>query len=256
MNAISSIRQTDYRDYGRFASGKRVQSAADDAAALSIIEKEEAQLRGQRAGQRNIGSGQDLLNVADGGMAGITDYLQSIRELAVQAANSAVMSDSDRSAIQAQIDQYKKGISDLASQTSFNTKNLLDGSTGDLNIATDSDGGSIELSTGDATLDALGIADFDVTGDFDIQDIDDALAKVTSSRSQMGAQYNALGYAYNYSTNASLNLSGAQSRLEDLDYPQAISDIKKKQTLQEYAFYMRKQFIDQQAGSMRMLMMM
>ncbi len=241
MSSIGAIGSgSSYADYGKIASGKKIQSAADGAAELSIVEKEDAQVRGLNAGAKNIGSAQDMLKVADGAMEGITDYLQRIRELAVQASNTAVVTDSDRANIQMEIDQLKQGISDIASQTTFNTKPLLDGSNTEFQIATNADGVSMAVSTADATLAALGIADFDVTGNFDIADIDKALETVSAARSSAGAQSNALEYAYNYNTNASLNTTAAKSRLEDLDIPQAISEQKKQETLQEYALFMQK----------------
>lgn len=241
MSSIGAIGSgSSYADYGKIASGKKIQSAADGAAELSIVEKEDAQVRGLNAGAKNIGSAQDMLKVADGAMEGITDYLQRIRELAVQASNTAVVTDSDRANIQMEIDQLKQGISDIASQTTFNTKPLLDGSNTEFRIATNADGASMAVSTADATLAALGIADFDVTGNFDIADIDKALETVSAARSSAGAQSNALEYAYNYNTNASLNTTAAKSRLEDLDIPQAISEQKKQETLQEYALFMQK----------------
>lgn len=241
MSSIGAIGSgSSYADYGKIASGKKIQSAADGAAELSIVEKEDTQVRGLNAGAKNIGSAQDMLKVADGAMEGITDYLQRIRELAVQASNTAVVTDSDRANIQMEIDQLKQGISDIASQTTFNTKPLLDGSNTEFQIATNADGASMTVSTADATLAALGIADFDVTGNFDIADIDKALETVSAARSSAGAQSNALEYAYNYNTNASLNTTAAKSRLEDLDIPQAISEQKKQETLQEYALFMQK----------------
>lgn len=241
MSSIGAISSgSSYADYGKIASGKKIQSAADGAAELSIVEKEDAQVRGLNAGAKNIGSAQDMLKVADGAMGGITDYLQRIRELAVQASNTAVVTDSDRANIQMEIDQLKQGISDIASQTTFNTKPLLDGSNTEFRIATNADGASMAVSTADATLAALGITDFDVTGNFDIADIDKALETVSAARSSAGAQSNALEYAYNYNTNASLNTTAAKSRLEDLDIPQAISEQKKQETLQEYALFMQK----------------
>lgn len=241
MSSIGAISSgSSYADYGKIASGKKIQSAADGAAELSIVEKEDAQVRGLNAGAKNIGSAQDMLKVADGAMGGITDYLQRIRELAVQASNTAVVTDSDRANIQMEIDQLKQGISDIASQTTFNTKPLLDGSNTEFQIATNADGASMTVSTADTTLAALGIADFDVTGNFDIADIDKALETVSAARSSAGAQSNALEYAYNYNTNASLNTTAAKSRLEDLDIPQAISEQKKQETLQEYALFMQK----------------
>lgn len=253
MSSISSIQSSSYTDYGRFASGKKINSAADGAAELSIIQKEDAQVRGYKAGENNIGSAQDMLKVADGAMAGITDYLQRMRELAVQASNTATMTDADRKSIQYEVDQLKQGISDIASQTTFNTKELLNGTHQKFELATDANGNSMSVQTTDATLQMLGIADFDVTKDFDISDIDDALAKVSAGRSSMGAQSNALEYAYNYSTNTRLNVTAGKSRLEDLDFPEAISEQKKKQTLQEYALFMQRKRQDEEANRMRSL---
>ena len=178
-------------------------------------------------------------------MSGITDYLQKIRELGVRASNTATITDAERTSIQAQIEQYKQGISDIAKQASFNTKPLLDGTSQKYNIMTDATGNGMKITTADATLQALGIADFDVTKDFDLTQVDDALARVSAGRSGMGAQSNALEYAYRYSTNTRLNVTAGKSRLEDLDYGQAVSEQKKKQTLQQYAFFMQKKQMEQ-----------
>ena len=247
MNGITSMQRssTSYADYGKFASGKKVNRAADGAAELAIIQKQETQTRSYKAGENNIGAAKDMLNVADGAMSGITDYLQKIRELGVRASNTATITDAERTSIQAQIEQYKQGISDIAKQTSFNTKPLLDGTSQKYNIMTDATGNGMEITTADATLQALGIADFDVTKDFDLTQVDDALARVSAGRSGMGAQSNALEYAYRYSTNTRLNVTAGKSRLEDLDYGQAVSEQKKKQTLQQYAFFMQKKQMEQ-----------
>lgn len=240
MSSVSGISSSSYADYGKFASGKKIQSAADGAAELSIIEKEDAQIRGMEAGANNMGSAKDVLNIADAALGGVTDYLQRIRELALGAMNTATTTASDRQAMQYEIDQLKQGIADIASQTQYNTKNLLDGSQSSFRLAIDGNGNSTGFSTGNATLDALGITDFDVTGDFDLSVIDDALAKVSSQRSSMGAQSNGLDYALRYNSGAVYNLTGAKSKLEDLDYPQAVSEQKKKETLQLYALMMQK----------------
>lgn len=256
MSGVSLMgSSTSYTDYGRFASGKKVQSAADGAAELSIIQKQESQIRGYGAGTNNIGSAQDMLNVSDGAMSGIGDYLQRMRALAVQASNTAVMSDADRANIQMEVDQLKQGISDIASQTQFNTKNLLDGTDTSFRIATDSNGSELTVNTTDSTLRALGIENFDVTKDFNLSSLDSALAKVNSGRSEMGAQSNRLGYAYNYNTNTSLNTTASKSRLEDLDFPKAISDQKKKAVLQEYSLFMQRKMQSEDVNRMRNLFM-
>ena len=248
ISPISGYSYNSYTDYGKFASGKQIQSAADGAAELTIIQKEDAQARGYEVGAGNIAASKDLLNVADGAMGGITDYLQRMRELAVQASNTAVVSDSERANIQKEIDQLKQGISDIATQTTFNTKKLLDGSDQELNVMQDGNGNASSIELPNAMLQELGIADFDVTGDFDIEDIDKALEKVTGSRSKIGAQTNALEYAYNYNKNAGMNTIGAKSRLEDLDIPQAISDMKKNQLLEEYLMYMQKKRMEDETN--------
>ncbi len=197
--------------------------AADGAAELAIIQKQETQTRSYKAGENNIGAAKDMLNVADGAMSGITDYLQKIRELGVRASNTATITDAERTSIQAQIEQYKQGISDIAKQTSFNTKPLLDGTSQKYNIMTDATGNGMKITTADATLQALGIADFDVTKDFDLAQVDDALARVSAGRSGMGAQSNALEYAYRYSTNIRLNVTagkaGSRIWITDRRYP-------------------------------------
>ena len=247
MSGISGVSGSSYQDYGKFASGKKINSAADGASDLTIIEKQESQTRGYDAGADNIRSAQDLLNIADGALGSITDYLQRIRELALKASNTAVMSDDDIRNIQKEIDQMKQGIADVADQTQYNGKNLLDGSNPDFQIATDADGGKNSFSLGEATLEALGIADFDVTGDFSLDAIDEAINTVSGLRSDAGAKSNALDYAYNYNRQAAYNTTAAKSRIEDLDYADAISEQKKKQTLQDYQMILLKKKMEDEA---------
>ena len=101
MNGITSMQRssTSYADYGKFASGKKVNRAADGAAELAIIQKQETQTRSYKVGENNIGVAKDMLNVADGAMSGITDYLQKIRELGVRASNTATITDAERTSI-------------------------------------------------------------------------------------------------------------------------------------------------------------
>lgn len=255
MSSISGIHNSNYAgytDYGKLASGKRIEKAADGAADLSIIQKEDAQIRGMQAGANNMESGKDALNIADAALGGVTDYLQRIRELALGAMNDAVMGPDERRMMQTEIDQLKQGISDIASQTQYNTKNLLDGSQTDFNLAIDGNGNFTGFSTGNSTLDALGIADFDVTKDFDLGAIDKALEKVSSQRSSMGAQSNGLDYALSYNSGAVYNLTSAKSKLEDLDYPQAVSEKQKKETLQLYAFMIQKRRMEDEARKVNM----
>ncbi len=225
--------------YSQLASGSQLMTAADNAAGVAITEQMEAQINGYDAGTQNLESQQDALNIADGATQSIIDYVQRIRELALQASNSALMSSSDLDAIQTEIDQLKQGISDVASQTSYNTNSLLDEDTS-FDAATSASGSSNTISTYNSTLEALGLADFDVTGDFDISVLDDALETLTSSLSSYGAQSNAIDYTTLYNSSTAYNTASAQSRIEDLDYPQAVSEKEKERLLQAYTYMVEK----------------
>ncbi len=238
MSDISSV-STNSNIYGQIASGSKLNSAADGAAELSILEEEKTTSTGLEVGADNMASGIDLSNIEDGALASIQDYLQRMRQLALQASND-LYSDTDKAAIQAEIDELKQGISDVASQTTYNTLNLLDGSNGTLQMATDSNGNSTSVSGYDTTLEALGISDFDVTGEFDISKIDSALEAVTSTRSAIGAKTNALEYGINYNTSAQLASESSQSNLEDLDIAEAVSEKKKQEVLNMYQLMMQK----------------
>ncbi len=244
MSSISNVSGSSY--YSQIASGVKLQSAADGASELAIAEKENAQINGLNMGQRNAEDGKSLLNVADGAMGGIADNLQRIRELAVQASNTAILSDEDRQMIQDEVEQLKQGISDIANNTEFNKKKLLDGSYGDGYIASGPNGSGMTLDIGDSTLRALGIEDFDVTGDFSIQTIDDALSKVSSNRSVIGAQSNALDYTISYNSQASINLTSAVSKLEDADIAKVASELNKQKLLQSYQLMMQKKQQEQE----------
>ena len=251
MSNISSI-GTNY--YSQIASGSKLQSAADGAAQMSIVQGEKGQINGYDMAARNAQDGIGVLNVADGAYNSITESLQRMRELAVQASNTAVLSDGDRRAIQYEVDQLKQGISDIANNTEFNTKKLLDGSNSDMYIQTGANAGQGQrIDTGNATLQALGIADFDVTKDFDIQTIDDALAQVSSNRSSIGAQSNSLDYTIGYNTQTSYNLTKTVSQMEDTDIAKAVSEMNKKQLLNTVNFMMQKKQQENQRQRMNLL---
>lgn len=246
--AISSIsNQSIYRDYQSLAGGRRINSAADDAAGLAIAEQLKSQANGYDVGTRNAGTSQDMVKIADGALGSITDNLQRIRELSIQASNG-LYTQEDKGAIQAEIDQLKQSISDTASQTQFNTMNLLDGSKGSFHVAPGPNGDGLEIQMPNSTLDALGIADYDVTGNFDITAIDKALDTVNSARTGLGAMSNRLDSVQAYNANASYNTVASQSRIEDLDYSGAVSEQKKNELLRTFQMVMQRKHLENENG--------
>lgn len=250
MDGISGVNQVPYGDYGKLASGKRITSAADDAAGLAIATKEETVASGLTTGSDNMQAGRDLLNISDGALGNITDNLQRMRELALQASNTATLTDSDRAKLNDEFDQLKQGIADIAGQTTYNTKNILDGTQMEYMLATDDQGHGKSISTGNATLDALGIQDLSLD-DPDIDAIDSALEKVSSMRSSAGAQTNTIEHAVAYNDYAAYNTTSAASRIEDLDMEKAVSEMKKKMTLETYSLMMQKKRQEDEATQKR-----
>ena len=255
VNSISSISNSNkdlYNIYSKLSSGKRINKAADDAAGLAIAKKLQRQENGLQVGAQNVKDGMGALNIADGAMGGMTDYLQRIRELAVRASNG-LYSDSDREIFQTEIDSLKEGIQSLAKNTTFNEQTLLDGSMADMYLATNPEGGGLNISMANTTLDALGIADFDVrSGNFDLSAIDKAMDKISSARSDTGAYTNRLTYTYNYNLGAAEQTTRSRSRIEDLDLPMAVSEKKKKDILMQYKNMMQRNIMNQRS-SVRLL---
>ena len=249
MSSISGISGSLANSYLSLSSGKRINKAADDAAGLAIAEKQKSQVAGYKAGTNNMVSAKSALNIADGALGSINDYLQRIRELAVSASNTATVTNRDRAAMQSEVSQLLQGIGDVAKNANYNTLPLLDGSKKDFEIATDANGSSRTVNMADATLEALGIKGFDLTKNFSIKTIDKAISMVNDSRSGIGAQTNALEYALNYNSSASYFATSAQSKIEELDYPQAIEEKKKQEALMQYSFFMQKKKSEEEKNS-------
>jgi len=111
----------------RLSSGLRINSAKDDAAGLAISDRMSAQINGLNQATRNANDAMSIAQVAEGALGEVTNALQRIRVLAVQSANDTNTA-TDRASLQKEVEQLKQEITRLATQTSFNGKNLLDGS--------------------------------------------------------------------------------------------------------------------------------
>lgn len=247
--SVNSISGSNY--YAQIASGNRINSAADDAAGSAIAERMQSKITELNVSTQNASAGQGLINVADGALGNITDALQRIRELSVQAGNASIYGAEGLGMIQDEIDQLKESIQGIAKNTEYNTMKLLDGSQDGWQIA--SGGSGTYVSGINATLEALGIADYDVTGSFDIRKIDDAISMISKARSSMGAKSNGLDHQMAYNEYAALNLTAAQSNIKDADLAESIMGLKKEQNLQQYQMIMlKKKMENEQAGKLKL----
>ncbi len=238
--------------YAQLSSGKRINTASDNPSGLAISQKLTAQINGHDQSINNALTSQDLANTAEGALSTIDDSLQRIREIAVKASNGTY-SDSDKKIMQVEIDQLKQGIQETARNTEFNTIKLLDGSFSGLNLATDASGQGRPMNIQSAALEALGIDQFDVTQNFNLDDIDNALSKVSDSRSSLGAFSNRVDYQVSYEKTMSENLSKANSQLADADYGELITQLKTQQLQQKIQLYTLQSKMNQHSSVLDLL---
>lgn len=148
----------------RLSSGQRVNSAKDDAAGLAIANRMSSQVRGLDQAVRNANDGVSLIQTAEGALQESTNILQRMRELAVQASNG-IYSDADRSTLNAESKQLKAELDRIASSTSFNGQNLLDGSLGTTKLQVGAfSGQTMDLSVGNFKTGSMGGSAADIVG--------------------------------------------------------------------------------------------
>ncbi|OON91439.1 MAG: hypothetical protein ATN33_01130 [Epulopiscium sp. Nele67-Bin001] len=204
-NRIEESRKKQEETQERMSSGKKVNNAADNAANMAIAQEILAAYSEYDISASNVSDSINRLDVADGVLNSVNENLSRMYELGVQASNST-LTDSDKTIIQQEIDSVKEGLGDLFDSSEFNTVSLFSGEVASM------------------SLESLGVADFDVTGDFDLDTVKSAIENVSTLRSEIGAQTNGLQSQYDVYSNTSYNLKSALSNIEDTDYAQEIMD--------------------------------
>ena len=155
-NMMQNTRSLD-EAMARLSSGKRINSAADDAAGSAIASKMEAQVRSLGVAIRNANDAISLTQTAEGALGEVENMLQRMRELAVQAGNSTLNA-SDRAQIQDEVDQLSAEVDSIAKQTHFNGNTLLDGSNASLAFQIGPNQvDTMDVALQDASVSALGI---------------------------------------------------------------------------------------------------
>ena len=216
----------------RLSSGLRINSSKDDAAGQAIANRMNSQIKGMTQAARNANDGISLVQTAEGNLNEINSNLQRIRELAVQAANDT-NGTTDYTSISTEITQRLGEIDRIAGAANFNGKKLLDGSqTASLNIQVGAGTGatdSIAITTGALT----GTITDNSTAKAFITAADNAISKIDTARSNMGAIQNRFESTINNLNNSITNLSAAQSRIQDADYATEVSNMSRAQILQQ-----------------------
>lgn len=225
------------------ASGKKVNSAGDNSAAMAVSQEMMRQLKAFQQATDNISSGTSMTNIADGAMSSIAENLQDIEGNSVRAMNGT-MTQEDRDTLQQSINGSLGTIDSVAQSAQYNGKSLLNGSTGSVSIATGS--GNVTVSGSDMTTSGLGLSGYSVTdGTANEKAISDAYNKLGTARSTNGAQSNGLAQAYNGTQNAIQNTTQSYSLQMDADMTKAISRYKQSQTVTSVQEALRKKKMEE-----------
>jgi len=221
----------------KLSSGYRVNRAADDAAGLAISEKMRRQIKGLTQASANAQDGISCVQTAEGALGEVHDMLQRMNVLANQASNDT-MTSTDRGYLDSEIQALKSEINRVASTTTFNEQNLLDGSFTSKNLQVGAESGQfIGISIDKMSASGIGISGISVAGADNtaaqdaIAKIKDALAKVSEQRSDLGAVQNRLEHTISNLDNVVENTTAAESQIRDTDMAKEMVSYSNNQIL-------------------------
>ena len=215
--------KTQAKSTEKLSSGYKVNRAADDAAGLAISEKMRRQIRGLTQASLNAQDGISAAQTAEGALNEVHDMLQRMNELAVKAANGTNQSE-DRSYIQSEVDALISEINRVSETTTFNERNLLDGSFTSVGLQVGSEGTSangISMNISAMSASGIGVSGLKVNeasaAKNNISVIKAALTSVNKMRSDIGAIQNRLEHTINNLDNVVENTTAAESQIRDTD---------------------------------------
>ena len=254
QNALARNERAMNTAMERLSTGQRINSASDDAAGLAIGSRMTSQIRGLETGIRNAADAISMISTADGALIEVTNMLQRMRELALQASNGTT-TEADRNYLNAEYQNLVSEIERIAVNTQWNGRAILDGSanaTGDStvafqvganggqtiavnfgNISQDSGSGATVFETFEtsgtmtagAFISAQTTASAITTATSAITAIDSAITAVNSQRATFVAAMNQLTYAVDNLSNVRVNAEASRSRIMDADYALETSEL-------------------------------
>lgn len=239
----------------RLSTGKRINSAKDDAAGLAIASSMTSQIKGMSQAIRNANDGMSMAQTADGALSEVSNMLQRVRELAVQSA-SGTYSDDDRANLNTEVTALKAQISDILTNTKFNGVALFGGDV-DVQVGADaSTTVTLGLTAPTVTVgDVASAANANtLLGDASAAgSVAAALKNVNATRASLGASQSRLQSVVNNLSNNVTNLSDARSRIEDADFSTETANLAKAQILSQASTAMLAQANQSQQGVLSLL---
>ena len=248
----------------QLSTGKRINSAADDAAGMGIASKMTAQIRGLDQAGRNINDAVSMIQTAEGATNEITNMLQRMRELSVQA-NSGTYTAADKANIELEFQALLAGIDNIADNTQWNGMSILNkglGSDTTFQVGANSTQ-TLTVNLGNLKSDAyvsgstvgfgVSLSAATSTSVSILTTLDTALAAVSTQNAKNGAAINRLEYTADSLANVSLNTQASRSRIEDADYAKATTELARTQIIQQAGTAMLAQANQQSQGVLALL---
>lgn len=240
---LASTQKSLSLNFQKLSSGFRINSAADDAAGLGISEQMTAQIRSYAVAERNTNNGISMAQTAEGALGQIGSMLQRMRELAVEGSNGDLTS-TDRGFLDTEFGQLQQEIDRISTSTTFNSQALLSGASNTITFQVginNTTNDQIDIVFGGVSASMLGVdtASASVSGatatnaQTAIDAIDDAIALVSTQRSNYGAAMNRMQVTVTNIKSMSTNLSAANSRIKDVDIAEETASMARNQVLSQ-----------------------
>jgi flagellin len=273
MQAYQNLNKTSIAmasSMSKLSSGLRINTAADDAAGLTISEGLKSQVNGYGVAARNAQDGINVIQTADGALGEVHSILQRMRDLAVQAGNDSNNADS-RTAIGTEVTALTNELTRIAGATNFNGIKLLDGAAAGANPTTpgklmfqvgagsDPTTDQIEVDLTGANVNnvvsGLGTLAFDSAANAAnaVSSIDAQIKAVSTARSDLGASQNRLSHAMNIANVSAQNLAAAQSHIADTDMASEMVNYTKDSILSQAGTAMLAQANQSGQGILKLL---
>ncbi len=216
----------------RLSSGLRVNSAKDDAAGLAIGNRMDAQVRGMTVAIRNANDGISLAQTADGALSTVSDALQRMRELAVQAANGS-NGTTDRANLDTEYQQLSAEITRIAAQTKFNGTAIIGAGAGAQVFQVGANSGDTLTVTTTAVTTVAGDLTSAANANTALGAIDTKLDSINTDRATYGAAMNRFSFAVSNLQIGAENQSAAKSRIMDADFAAETANLSRANILQQ-----------------------
>ena len=235
-NALVKNERSLSKAMAQLSTGNRINNAGDDAAGLAISVTMTSQIKGLEAAIRNSNDGISIAQTADGALAEVTNMVQRMRELAVQASNGS-LSVTERGYLDTEFDALRSAITSIGDSTEFNNTKILDTGAANFEI-TGADGTAITTVT---TVSMGGIMTSLASGGITtagsaqtlIGKADTTLASLASQRASLGAAMNTLAFVADNQANELANTQASRSRVMDTDYASATTELARTQIIQQ-----------------------